>query len=209
MKIQDWLVTESGNCLLYPSPKEWDLLIESDEYRLYRFLTELEDIMNEALIKRQAEEEFLPILRRLVRKLLLKSYWVRTQVPSLSPEAQLAINMLYDEPGFPITIQAEIMAPGSCTSIHNHGTWGVVATLKGESKNIFWKRVPSEEFPDKIERVGEQILLPGEIISFTTEAIHSVEAIGDEPTITLNLYGDTNGSKRFEFDPLNHQAKKF
>lgn len=209
MKFKDWLVTEDGNCVLCPSPKQWDLLIERDDYRLYRFLTELEDIINEALTLGRQEEDYLPSLRRLVRKLLIKSYWITTRVPQLSQDEEIAINLLYDEPGFPITIQTEIMAPGTCTSIHNHGTWGVVATLQGESKNTFWKRVPTVQVPDKIELVGEQILWPGEIISFTTEAIHSVEATGDEPTITFNLYGDTNASKRFEYDSVNHQAKKF
>ncbi|ACK72986.1 cupin 2 domain-containing protein [Gloeothece citriformis PCC 7424] len=209
MKVQDWLVTDNGNCDKCPAPKLWDLLTERDNYRLYRFLTELEDIMTEAEERGHSEAEFLPLLRRLVRKLILKSYWVTTQTPQLNQDEKIGLNMLYDEPGFPITIQTEIMAQGSYTSIHNHGTWGVVATLKGQSKNIFWKRVPTPEYPDKIEPVGEQILLPGEIISFTTEAIHSVEAIGDEPTITFNLYGDTNASKRFEFDAVTHQAKKF
>jgi len=27
-----------------------------------------------------------------------------------------------------------------------------------------------------------------------------IEVVGNEPTVTLNLYGETEGSKRFEFD---------
>jgi predicted metal-dependent enzyme (double-stranded beta helix superfamily) len=108
-----------------------------------------------------------------------------------------------------MTIQTETLMPGTCTPIHNHGTWGVVATLQGEQKNTFWKRSPTSKFPGKIERVGEQILKPEDIISFTTEAIHCVEAVGDELTVTLNLYGETYASKRFQFDPATHQARNF
>ena len=45
-------------------------------------------------------------------------------------------------------------------------------------------------------------------ISFTGNAIHQVEAIGNEPTFTLNLYGETVSS-RFNFDPITYQAQKF
>ena len=101
------------------------------------------------------------------------------------------------------------MDPGTYTTIHNHGTWGVVATLQGQQKNTFWGLFPTREYPQNVEKVGEQVFQNGDIISFTTGAIHSVEAIGNEPTVTLNLYGDTNASKRFKYDPETHSAYHF
>ena len=41
------------------------------------------------------------------------------------------------------------------------------------------------------------------------EAIHSVEALGEEPIITFNIYGETDFSQRFEFDTLTNTAKNF
>jgi len=41
------------------------------------------------------------------------------------------------------------------------------------------------------------------------DAIHRVEALGDEPAISFNLYGETNYEQRFEFDPVNSTAKNF
>ncbi|MEY3401237.1 MAG: hypothetical protein RLZZ86_852, partial [Cyanobacteriota bacterium] len=64
-------------------------------------------------------------------------------------------------------------------------------------------------FPDKIEKTGEINLSPGDIISFTSETIHHVQAMGEEPTVTFNIYGETNPKQRFEFDVINHIAKKF
>ncbi len=46
-------------------------------------------------------------------------------------------------------------------------------------------------------------------ISFMPDAIHSVEAIYDEATISFNLYGETNYEQRFEFDPVTSTAKNF
>jgi predicted metal-dependent enzyme (double-stranded beta helix superfamily) len=199
----DWLLTEDGICQPCKSVREWELLRE--EYRFYRFLTEVED----AIIQTSDEINLLPEIRRLVRQLVLNSYWVQTQYLEVSPEAGTSVLILYDEIGFPLTVQTVTFAPGTVSTIHNHGTWGVVAVLKGREKNTFWRKTNHPEFPDRIQMTGEQILEPGNIISFTPNAIHSVESIGDEPTITFNIYGETNSKNRFEYDLATATAKKF
>ena len=207
MKTADWLVKEDGICRLCKSVREWDLLTE--EYRLYRFLTEVEDIMRLAVAEGIDEESSLSGLRMLVRKLLLNCYTVKTRLPEPNKTTGVSVVVLHDEVGFPMTIQTEMNLPGTTSPIHNHGTWGVVMVLQGKLKNILWKRVPTAEFPHKIDRVGERIIESGDIISFTTEAIHSTEAVGDEPTITFNLYGETHGGKRYQFDFEKQTAKHF
>ncbi len=207
MTNQDWLVKEDGNCLACKSLREWDLL--RSEYRLYRFLTEVEDVISKAVNHGETEVDFLPNLRRLVRQLITNSYWLQTQVPEPNTQTGTSILMLYDELGFPLTVQTETVLPGFGSPIHNHGTWGIVAVLKGQQRETFWKRSPSAEFLDHIEQVGEKVLQAGEIISFTSDAIHKIEAIGDEPSLTFNLYGETNAAKRFMFDAVQHTAKHF
>ncbi|WP_149978518.1 hypothetical protein [Microcystis aeruginosa] len=44
-------------------------------------------------------------------------------------------------------------------------------------------RTPTAEFPDKMAVAGEKVLEAEDIISFTPEAIHQVEAIGQEPVM--------------------------
>ncbi|MDJ0723867.1 MAG: cupin [Prochloraceae cyanobacterium] len=207
MGDRDWIVTKDGQCTPCKSGREWDLLREN--YRLYRFLTEVEDTVNDAEKQGEPPEIFLSQLRKLVRQLILNSYWIKTRKPEANYIAGTSILLLYEELGFPLTIQIEKMLPGHSSPIHNHGTWGIVAVLQGEQKNTFWQRNPTSEYQDKIAETGTKILQSGEIISFTTEAIHSIEAVGSNPTITLNLYGETDGSKRFMFDPIAHQAKNF
>ena len=203
MKGKDWLVTEDGKYQACKSVREWDLLQEN--YYLYRFLTELEDAV------KQAEEEIscLAKIRMLVRRLITNSYWVRSKYPEPDFETGTSVELLYDELGFPFTVQTVTFTPGTISSIHNHGTWGVVGILKGKEKNIFWQRSPTREFIDKIESTKELILSPGDIISFVPGAIHCVEAVADEPTVTFNLYGETKSKERFEFDIVNHTARNF
>ncbi len=203
MQGQDWFVTENGEYRICKSARSWDLL--QDNYRLYRFLTQVEDVLNDI----EEESTRLPEIRTLVRRLIINSYWVQSQF--LKPDAKTGISvlLLYDELGFPLTVQTVTFAPGTTSNIHNHGTWGVIAILKGQEKNTFWRRTGNPDFPDKIEKTGEINLFPGDIISLTSETIHHVQAMGEEPTVTFNIYGETNPKQRFEFDVINHIAKKF
>jgi len=198
MQGKDWLVTGNGTYQGCKSVRAWDLI--RDNYRLYRFLTEVEDVLNNV----EDESSCLPEIRVLVRRLIVNSYWVRSQFLEPDPKTGTAVSLLYDELGFPLTVQTVTLAPGAISTIHNHGTWGVVAVLKGQEKNTIWQRLP-----EQIESTGEISLFPGDIISFTPDAIHSVQAVGDEPTVTFNIYGETNPKERFEFDAVNHRVKKF
>jgi predicted metal-dependent enzyme (double-stranded beta helix superfamily) len=210
MTGKDWFVTNDGQCLACEVDRTEEL---SHPYRLYRFLTDLEDILDRVSDDRLR----LQAIRPLVRKLLISSSWL--QIPALdpNPETGWEVLTLYDEPFFPLTVQLVAWKPGMTSPIHNHGCWGLVALLSGEEKNTFWKRSPTSEFPDslrdsyasRIESVGDRLLTPGDILCLMPDVIHHVEAISNEPTISFNLYGETNYKQRFEFDPILGTAKNF
>jgi len=73
MQGRDWLLTGDGQYQVCKSARSWDLLQEN--YRLYRFLTEMEDVLNQV----SDESTRLPEIRMLVRRLIVNSYWVRSQ----------------------------------------------------------------------------------------------------------------------------------
>jgi predicted metal-dependent enzyme (double-stranded beta helix superfamily) len=204
--VKDWLVTDEGKCEARPSAKEWKLI--RDNYYFHRFLTEIVDLI-ETVANEEEEWDYLPQIRMRVRQLITNSYWLHTQ--SLKPCSKTGVSILtlYDEIGYPLTVQNVCFSPGVISPIHNHGTWGVVALLKGQEKHTFWQRLPDPDFPDRIEQIGERILTPGEIISFTPSAIHQVETVGNEPALTFHIYGDTQPRSRFAFDPVAHTAKSF
>ncbi|NJK51171.1 cupin [Candidatus Gracilibacteria bacterium] len=206
MKCKDWLVTEEGECQVRPSAREWNLI--RNNYYFHRFLTDVVDLLDRVAI--EAEQwDYLPQIRTLVRKLLINSYWLKTQYLEPAAQTGISIRVLYDEIGYPLTVQNVTFAPGVISPIHNHGTWGVVAVLQGQEKHTFWRRVNDPKFPNKIEPVGEKIVTAGEIISFVPGAIHQVEAVGDEPVVTFHLYGDTLSKARFKFDPETCNAINF
>jgi predicted metal-dependent enzyme (double-stranded beta helix superfamily) len=201
-ECQDWFVDNDSQVEAY-YPEERELAAEP--YRLYRFLTDLEDILQETSDDRKKMEALAP----LVRNLLSSSYWLQLEYNPPSPKLGWSVKMLYEEQDYPLTVQMVAWSPGKSSPIHNHATWGIVAVVSGQEKNQFWRRSPTPEFPDRIELIGEKILEPGDIICLMPDAIHSVESIGNEATITFNLYGITDFSRRYEFDRVNHTAKKF
>jgi predicted metal-dependent enzyme (double-stranded beta helix superfamily) len=203
MTGRDWFVTNEGQC------NGWETLGQAEEmaqpYRLYRFLTDLEDLLSQITDDSLRLQAICP----LVRKLLSSSSWLQITPLQPNPETGWEVSMLYDEPFFPLTVQLVAWAPGIVSPIHNHASWGLVALLSGQEKNTFWRRSPTSRFLDRIEPVGDRLLTPGDILCLMPDAIHQVEAIGDRPTISFNLYGETNYDQRFEFDPIQGTAKNF
>jgi predicted metal-dependent enzyme (double-stranded beta helix superfamily) len=204
----NWLVSSTGSCENLPLKssktklKSKKTTTQPSTYRLYRFLTDLEDI----LIEFPSDRDRIAAIAPLVRTLLTDSYWLQIPEQQADPELGWAVQTLYDEPFFDLTVQLVTWLPGSKSPIHNHGGWGLIAMISGEEKNTLWQRSPNLEFPDQIVQVGEKIIAEGEIIGFLADAIHQIEVSGTEPTVSLNLYGKTDYAARFEFDPIAHTA---
>jgi predicted metal-dependent enzyme (double-stranded beta helix superfamily) len=207
MSEQDWLVTNDSECIPFADVLEDDTSEDwlTETYRLYRFLTDLEDIIWQESDDRLRLQKICP----LVRRLLNSSEWIWTSFLLPDPETGWSVQILYDEPDFPITIQMVAWLPQSVSPIHNHATWGIVALLDGVEKNTFWQRSPTDESPEKITKVGEHYLTGGNILCLMPDAIHQIESIGAEPTISFNVYGKTDYSQRFEFDVEQNTAKIF
>ena len=201
-EFQDFLVSGDGQCTGFVAEPHLPPL---EPYRLYRFLTDLETILAEETDDVLRVQKIAPI----VRTLLISSDWLQMEYNPPSPKTGWGVKMLYKEPKFPLTVQMVSWAPGQRSTIHNHATWGIVALISGEEKNTLWRRSPTPDHPHAIEKVGEQHLVPGDIITFVPDAIHCVEALGDEPSISFNLYGITDMANRYKFNTSDRTAKLF
>ena len=188
---------------------------QRNPYRLYRFLSDLDDLVDAV----KDERTRLHIAAELVRRLLAKATWIGDTLPMPNEETGWAVHTLYKEPDYPFTIQTVSWLPGSPSPIHNHATWSLVALMgddsAGRERNRLWKRVDdrSRSGYAELKLVEERLLYPGDIIGFTPDAIHSVEQELAEdswfPTFTFNVYGLTDYPNRFEYDPTNNSVKNF
>lgn len=200
---RDWIVQNDGK---YEVREILDPAVDfNSPYRLYRFLTDVEDIVNNI----SNDYQILQGIRPLVRRLLISSSWLQGEYLEPDPDTGWSVQMIYDEPDFPLTIQTVSWLPGKVSPIHNHGAWGIVALISGQEKNMFWRHSEDEKLTNFLEKTGECILEPGDIICLMPDAIHHVEAIGNSPTISFNLYGETNYEQRFEYDRENCLVKNF
>jgi predicted metal-dependent enzyme (double-stranded beta helix superfamily) len=210
MVRQDWLVTHEGisfeaEIVNAADAYTADTAYDSRPYRLYRFLTDLENILDQV----KDDQLRLRLICPLVRRLLTSSEWLQMNFLPPDPDTGWSVVRLYNEPDFPITIQTVTWSPGSASPIHNHATWGIVALLSGQEKNTFWRRSPTPTHADRIEQTSDRLLVPGDILCLMPDAIHQIEAMGDEPTISFNLYGETNFEQRFEFDIEQQTSRLF
>ncbi|MBE9112779.1 cupin [Nodosilinea sp. LEGE 07298] len=198
----NWLLSDDGTHRPFGNP---ETLEPGQYYRLYRFLTELEDILEIF----HDDVSRLEAITPLVRKLLVSSYWLQLEYSAPDPKTGWSVNFLYREHEFPLTVQMVSWLPGQTSPIHNHGTWGIVALVGGQERNRLWRRSPLPNHPDHLELVDDIILNPGDVVALTADAIHSVEALGNEPTVSFNLYGRTRFDQRYEFDLATQTAKLF
>ena len=200
MPNHDWHVDNNSN-------PQTIVPVESDEavispYRLYRFLTQLDDI----LLAHSDDASRLAQIRPLVRSFLNESPWMMMQCPAPDPKRGWGVTKLYDEADYPLTIQLVSWNPGMTSPIHNHGAWGLVAILDGQERNRFWQ--PQEANQPMIQ-ASEAILEPGDLITFMPDAIHQVEALGDDPVLSFNLYGETDFTQRFHYNAETSGTKPF
>jgi predicted metal-dependent enzyme (double-stranded beta helix superfamily) len=196
-------VTGIGHCQVAPPCQ----LPDRSPYRLYRFLSDVDDVLETIPDDLGRVRAIAP----LVHHLLTESDWLTLEHLPPDPKKGWSVLMLYKEPDYPLTIQTVVWEPGRRSPIHNHATWGIVAIIDGDEKNILWQRTDGKKQAGKaqISRVEEKVLEPGDIICFTSDAIHCVEAVSQEPTITFNVYGVTDFPKRLRFDPGTATAKNF
>ena len=203
-KNDSYFVGENGLPEGYCDDQSISVGENENPYRLYRFLTELEDI----LAQENNEETIVKKLIPKVRKLLIESEWIQFEFTPADPKLGWSVNMIYDEPDYPLTVQMVTWSPQQTSPIHNHATWGIVAIISGTEKNTFWQ-LDRNGGDSAIKFASEQILESGDIIGFTGDAIHQVEALGDQPVISFNLYGITDFKNRYKYDRKTQTATNF
>ena len=96
-------------------------------------------------------------------------------------------HLLHVSPDRRLSIVALVWLPGQSTPIHDHVSWCVVGVYEGRERETRYRAVGRH-----LEEAGSIDALPGhvEVIIPSSEAdIHAVTAAGDEPTISIHVYG--------------------
>ena len=99
-------------------------------------------------------------------------------------------HLLHVSPSRRLSIVALVWMPGQRTPIHDHVSWCVVGVYEGRERETRYRAVEVDG-EHCLEPVGSVDAQPGhvEVIVPSVEDIHSVTAVGDEPTISIHVYG--------------------
>jgi len=169
-------------------------------YTLAQYVEDLRRIDSET----RDERVLMDRVRPLAQRLALDRSWLEPRFYEGDTEQGFGVYMLHEEPDHRLAIFVVAWLPGGGAAPHNHLTWSVVAGVEGIERNIFWKRVDDGTRPGyaEIRRQGDKRFGPGDVLTLTPDAIHSVVNESSAVTVSLHTYGmHLNYTGRSEFDP--------
>ena len=81
--------------------------------------------------------------------------------------------------------------PGKAQPPHNHTTWAAIAGVYGDEHNVFYERIDNRDTAGsgRLRRTGEHTVRLGGAVGFLPDDFHTIEVLGDEPSLHLHVYG--------------------
>jgi predicted metal-dependent enzyme (double-stranded beta helix superfamily) len=101
---------------------------------------------------------------------------------------------------------------GQRTPVHSHETWGVAGVYAGAERETQYVKPAACAPAAPLEAAGEALYTPGQVTVCCTsdDDVHSVEAVGTEPTVGIHVYGGNIGTlRRRSYDPATGEAQWF
>lgn len=171
--------------------------------RLRGFVREMADLV-------EAERDETAILDRggaLLAGLVAHDDWLPDAFAEPDPEGY-AQYLLHCDSRERFSVVSFVWGPGAGTPIHNHTVWGLVGVLRGRERSEGFTR----EADGTLTAGPVGYLDPGETetVSPATGDIHRVSnALPDEPSISIHVYGGNIGALRRSTFALDGTAELF
>jgi 3-mercaptopropionate dioxygenase len=105
-----------------------------------------------------------------------------------------------------------VWAVGQQTNVHSHETWGAVGIYAGAELEVRYAKPTADSPCGPLTPAGRQRWDRGQVTvcCTTDDDVHSVVAVGDEPTIGIHVYGGNIGTiKRRAYDPATGETHWF
>lgn len=182
--------------------------MNEERYTLEGFVWDLQRLSRGA----REEPRLLAELAPLAQRFAISRTWLQPRHYEVDREQGFGAHVLHEEPDHSLAVFAASWLPGRGTPAHDHGTWAIVVGVDGPEENVFWKRMDDGSQPGRaeLERTGEQVLHPGEVLAMPACTIHSVRNASAQATLSLHVYGrHINYTQRSQFDPERHTQTPF
>lgn len=93
---------------------------------------------------------------------------------------------------------------GQRTPVHSHETWGVVGIYSGTEREVRYLKPVAPTAGAPLTPAGEEQVT---VCCTTDDDVHSVAAIGNEPTVGIHVYGGNIGTiRRRSCDPRHRRS---
>jgi len=119
---------------------------------------------------------------------------------------------LYISPDDSWSLVCVVWNVGQRTPVHGHETWGVAGIYAGAERELRYLKPAASEPSRALTPAGEHVWERGQITvcCTTDDDVHAVEAVGDEPTIGIHVYGGNIGTiNRRLYDPATGAVRWF
>lgn len=169
-------------------------------------LDELKDFIEDVGRVVNSGDDQYEITERVAQRLstlLAGGYRLPTRFTRPSPDRHLNYP-LYIAPDDTWSLAAVVWNAGQRTPVHGHETWGVAGIYSGAEHEIRYVKPAVSEEGRPLTPAGEQTWERGQVTvcCTTDDDVHAVEAVGDEPTVGIHVYGGNIGTlNRPSYDP--------
>jgi rhodanese-related sulfurtransferase/predicted metal-dependent enzyme (double-stranded beta helix superfamily) len=98
---------------------------------------------------------------------------------------------LSEDPDRRFALYASAGVPGKKAPPHNHTTWAVISGVYGEEHNVRYERTDNRGVQGEgtLRRLDEITVRPGNAVAFLPDEFHTIEVLGDKPSLHLHMYG--------------------
>lgn len=144
--------------------------------------------------------------RSYLEKLILDPDYLKAQEPSIYPNEVT----LYRSPDRDFSIQVYFWEPRSTSSIHDHGSWGIVGAMIYPIRERKYRRLDDGKTAGRaeLEETSRLLLKPGETtyVLPLDAGIHLMEAPEDHGSVSLSVYGRSIRYGYIQFFDLNRNT---
>lgn len=157
------------------------------------------------------EHEVTRLVAARLTELLASDYQLPDEVTRPSDEHHV-MYPLHIEPDDTLSVASVVWNVGQRTPVHGHETWGVVGIYAGVEREVRFVKPRDSDAGTPLTPAGEERWEPGQVTvcCTTDDDVHSVSAVGDEPTVGIHVYGTNIGTiNRRTYDPDSGAVRWF
>lgn len=179
-----------------------------EQYSIAQYVNDLRRITAET----EDEGEIFDRVGPLAQRLAGEDSWIEERFFAPDEETGFSAFLLHEEEDHSLAVLAASWTPGMGVGPHDHGTWAIVAGVRGFERNIRYKRLDDKSKPDyaELEIKEESVAGPGDLVCIRNGGIHSVRNDSDDVTLSLHTYGHhVNYTIRYQYDLEARRASEF